>query len=146
MAMEMLDVSEAAYAKYFTMMLEGTAHTWLKGLSPNSIGSWAELTARFIQNFKDTCKQPMSIMDLVSCVDGESTTSWVRRVSTIIHSSANINLGSAVLMLDKNRPFIPLTQQLGRLNYHCSDMGELMAGLFKYADSDSTKDPDSEDE
>ena len=48
MAMEMLDVSEAAYAKYFTMMLEGTARTWLKGLSANSIGSWAELKARFI--------------------------------------------------------------------------------------------------
>ena len=38
MAMEMLDVSEATYAKYFTMMLEGTARTWLKGLLPNSIG------------------------------------------------------------------------------------------------------------
>ena len=48
MAMEMLDVSEAAYAKYFTMMLEGTACTWLKGLPANSIGSWAELKARFI--------------------------------------------------------------------------------------------------
>ena len=30
--MEMLDVDEAACAKYFTMMLEGTAHTWLKNL------------------------------------------------------------------------------------------------------------------
>ena len=110
MAMEMLDVSEAAYAKYFTMMLEVTARTWLKGLPANSIGSWAELKARFIQNFKDTCKQPMSIVDLVSCVqgEGESTTSWVRRVSTIIHSSDNINVGSAVLMLEKNCRFIPL--------------------------------------
>ena len=54
MAMELLEVSEAAMAKYFTMMLDGTARTWLKGLPPNSIGSWAELKARFIQNFKDT--------------------------------------------------------------------------------------------
>ena len=53
MAMEMLDVDEAACAKYFTMMLEGTARTWLKNLPANSIGSWAELRARFIQNFKD---------------------------------------------------------------------------------------------
>ena len=30
MAMEMLDVDEAVRAKYFTMMLEGTTHTWLK--------------------------------------------------------------------------------------------------------------------
>ena len=48
MAMEMLDVDEAACAKYFTMMLEGTARTWLKNLPANSIGSWAELRARFI--------------------------------------------------------------------------------------------------
>ena len=37
MAMEMLDVDEAACAKYFTMMLEGTTHTWLKNLPANSI-------------------------------------------------------------------------------------------------------------
>ena len=82
MAMELLEVSDAACAKYFTMMLDGTAHTWLKGLPANSIGSWDELKARFIQNFKDTCKQTMSIVDLDACAqeEGESTTHWVRRV------------------------------------------------------------------
>ena len=59
MAMEMLDVGDSACAKYFTMMLDGPARTWLKSLPANSIGSWAELKRRFIQNFKDTCKQPM---------------------------------------------------------------------------------------
>ena len=84
MSMELLEVSEVAMVKYFIMMLDGTARTWLKGLPPNSIGSWAELKARFIQNFKDTCKQPMLIVDLAACVqeEGESTTHWVRRVST----------------------------------------------------------------
>ena len=71
MAMELLDVSDAACAKYFPLMLDGTAHTWLKGLLANSIGSWAELKARFIQNFKDTCKQLMSIVDLTSCKQEE---------------------------------------------------------------------------
>ena len=96
---------------------------------------------RFIQNFKDMCKQPMSIVDLVSCVQakGESTTRWVRRVSTIIHSSDNINVGSAVLMLEKNCRFIPLKQKLGRLKRHCNDMGELMAALVKYADSEDER-------
>ena len=65
MAMEMLDVSDVACAKYFTMMLDGPARTWLKSLLANSIGSWAELKRHFIQNFKDTCMQPM---DLDSCV------------------------------------------------------------------------------
>ena len=68
MAMEILDVSDVACAKYFTMMLDGPARTCLKGLAPNSIRSWAELKARSIQNIKDTYKQPMSILDLDSCV------------------------------------------------------------------------------
>ena len=80
MAMEILDVDEAVCAKYFTMMLEGTARIWLKSLPTNSVGSWAELKHRFIQNFKDNCKQPMSIVDLAACVqeEGESTTHWVK--------------------------------------------------------------------
>ena len=41
MAMEMLDVDEAACAKYFTVMLEGTTRTWLKTyhLTPSSHGT-----------------------------------------------------------------------------------------------------------
>ena len=87
-------------------------------------------------------------MDLASCVqeEGESTTHWVRRVSTIMHSSDRINADSAVLMLEHNCRFMPLKQKLGRLKRHCSDMGELMAALVKYADSDGTKDPESDDE
>ena len=148
MAMELLKVSDAAMAKYFTMMLDGTAWTWLKGLPPNSIGSWAELKARFIQNFKDTCKQPMSIVDLTNCKqeDGESTTHWVCRVKEIIHSSDKMDAGPAVLMLEKNCRFEPLKQKLGRLKRDCNDMGTLMAALVKYADSDTTKDPVSDEE
>mgnify|MGYP006266366623 CR=1 FL=1 len=50
------------------------------------------------------------------------------------------------MMLEKNCSFLPLKQKLGRLNRHFSDMGELMAALVKYADSDGTMDPESEDE
>ena len=87
-------------------------------------------------------------MDLASCIqeEGESRTHWVRRVSTILHSSDRINADSAVLMLENNYRFTPLKQKLGRLKRHCNDMGELMAALIKYADSDSTKDPESDDE
>ena len=148
MAMEMLDVSEAAYAKYFTMMLEGMARTWLKGLPANSIGSWVDLKAQFIWNFKDTCKQPMSIVDLAACVqeEGESTTHWVRQVSEILHSSDRINADTAILTLEGNCRFAPLKLKLGRLKLQCNDMGTLMTALVKYADSDSTKDPESYDD
>ena len=132
----------------FPLVLERTARTWLQGLPANSIGSWAELKAQFIQNFKDTCKQPMSIVDLASCVqeEGESTTHWVHQVSAILHSSDRINADSAVLMLENNCRFTPLKQKLGRLKHHWNDMGTLMAALVKYADSDGTKDPESIDE
>ena len=90
----------------------------------------------------------MSIVDLAACVqeEGESTTHWVRRVSTILHSSDRINADSAVLMLENNCRFTPLKQKLGRLKRHCNDMGTLMAALVKYADSDGTKAPESDDE
>ena len=146
--MEMLDVDEAACAKYFTMMLDGTARTWLKSLPVNSIGSWDELKARFIANFKDTCKQPMSIVDLAGCVQGEneSTTHRVRRVSEILHSSDRINADLAIITLEGNCRFKSLKMKLGWLKRHCNDMGTLMAALVKYADFDSTKDPESDGE
>ena len=146
--MEMLDVDEAACAKYFTMMLGGTTHTWLKNLPPNSIESWDQLKARFTANFKDTCKQPMSIVDLDACVQGEneSTTHWVRRVSEVLHSSDRINAGQAIITLERNCWFKSLKMKLGRLKRHCNDMGTLMAALVKYVDSDNTKDPDSNEE
>jgi hypothetical protein len=110
LAMKMLDVNDAVCAKYFTMMLDRPARTWLKGLLANSINSWAELKARFIYNFKDTCKQPLSIIDQDGCVqqEDESAHHWVRRVSAIIHSSDSITAGSAVLILEKNCHFTPL--------------------------------------
>ena len=37
-------------------------------------------------------------------------------------------------------------QKLGRLKRDCNDMGQLMAALVKYVDSDNTKDPESDDE
>ena len=98
--------------------------------------------------FKDTCKKPMSIVDLTNCKqeEGESTTHWVHRVKAIIHSSNKMDASSAVLMLEKNCHFTPLKQKLGRLKRDCNDMGQLMAALVKYVDSDSTKDLESDKE
>ena len=90
----------------------------------------------------------MSIVDLAACFqeEGESTTHWVKRVSAILHSSDRINAETAVLTLEGNCRFKPLKQKLGRLKRHCNDMSTLMAALVKYADSDNTKDPDSEED
>ena len=53
--------------------------------------------------------------------------------------------GQAVLVLEKNCHFFPLKEKLGQLKRYCTDMGELMAALIKYADSDNTKDHGSDD-
>ena len=90
----------------------------------------------------------MLIVDLAACVqeEGESTTHWVRRVSQVLHSSDRINADTAVLTLEGNCRFGPLKLKLGRMKRHCTDMGTLVAALVKYADSDSTKDPESDDD
>ncbi|KAI5011600.1 hypothetical protein ZWY2020_013737 [Hordeum vulgare] len=142
-AMDMLDVNEAVCARYFTMMLEGSARTWLKNLPPNSIQSWAELKERFIKNFRGTCKRPMTIVDLQHCVQrpDESAHHWSRRVAEIIHSSDGITAAQAVLILEHNCHYEPLVQKLGRLKRKVQDMGELMDTLTRYAEADDTKDP-----
>ena len=63
-----------------------------------------------------------------------------------MHSSDRINADTAVLTLEGNCRFKPLKLKLGRIKRHRNDMGTLMAALVKYADSDSTKDPESDDE
>ena len=52
----------------------------------------------------------MSIVDLDACdqEERELMTHWVSRVKGILHSSDNINAGSAVLILEKKIPFLPL--------------------------------------
>ena len=50
------------------------------------------------------------------------------------------------MTLEGNCWFKSLKMKLERLKRHCNDMGPLMAALVKYADSDSTKDPDSDEE
>ena len=57
-----------------------------------------------------------------------------------------MDASSVVLMLEQNCRFEHLKMKLGRLKREGPDMGQLMAALVKYADSDSTKDPESDDE
>jgi hypothetical protein len=51
-----------------------------------------------------------------------------------------------VLILEKNYHFDPLVQKLGRVKRKVMDMGELMDALTRYAESDSTKDPNPDDD
>ena len=105
--MDMLDVSDAACAKYLTMMLEGLARTWLNNLPPNSFNTWIELKEHLIKHFQGTCKRPVTIVDLQHCVqrEGQSTHHWSHRVADIVHSSDGISAAHVVLTLEKNCHF-----------------------------------------
>ena len=63
-----------------------------------------------------------------------------------MHSSDRINVDSAVITLEGTCRFKPLKQKMGWLKRNCNDMGQLITALVKYADSDSTKDPESDEE
>src|SRR3954467_5938631 len=130
------------------MTLEGPAHILFKNLPENSVTSWTDLKEKFIKNFQGTCKRSTTIVDLEHCVqkEGESTLSWARRASDIIHSSDTITTQTAVIVLEMNCKFEPLVHKLGRLKRTVKDMGELMNAVIKYAESDKTKDVDSEDD
>src|SRR4051812_10654824 len=107
----MLHSGKDVCARYFTMLPEGPARTWfinnsitswtwfIKNLPENSITSWTDLRKMFIKNFKGTCRQAMTIVDLAHCVqkEGESALSWARRVADIIHSSDTISMQITVI-------------------------------------------------
>src|ERR1043165_1105139 len=130
------------------MMLEGPARIWFKNLPANSVTSWTDLKEKVIKNFQGTYKRATTIVDLEHCVqkEGESTLSWARRASDIMHSSDTITAQTAVIILERNCKFEPLVHKLGRLKRTVKDMGELMNAIIKYSKSDKTKDADSEDD
>src|SRR4051812_9475629 len=63
-----------------------------------------------------------------------------------MHSSDTITTQTAVIVLGRNCKFEPLVHKLGRLKRTTKDMGELMNAVIKYAESDKTKDANSEED
>src|SRR4051812_17245582 len=63
-----------------------------------------------------------------------------------IHSSDTITTQTAVIFLERNCKFEPLVHKLGRFKRTIKDMGELMNAVIKYAESDKTKDANSEED
>ena len=71
---------------------------------------------------------------------------WACRVVEVIHSFDSISAAQAVLVLERTCKFQPLVQKLGRLKRKSQHMGDLMDVLTRYAESDNTKDPPSDEE
>ena len=71
LVMDLLRASDGVCARYFTIMLEGSARIWFKNLPKNSVTSWTDLKEKFIKNFQGTCKRATTIVDLDHCVQKE---------------------------------------------------------------------------
>src|SRR3954462_3248366 len=100
------------------------------------------------QKNQGTYKRETTIVDFEHCIhkEGESTLSWARRASDIMHSSNTITTQTAVIVLERNCKFEHLVHKLGLLKRTVKDMGELMNAVIKYAESDKTKDADSDED
>ena len=147
-AMSIQNASSLCCARYFPLMLEGTARTWLNNLPRNSVNSWGELKRLFITNFEGTCKRPVTVEDLKRCVqkEGESTRKWYRRVADLINSAEHLSVDTVHSHLEDNTTFESLKQKLRRSHKGDMTMGQLLAIVHKYAESDATKDDSEEDD
>ena len=56
--------SQNAMANYLSVILSPTVQDWLTGLPANSISSWGDLCAKFINNFQGTFTKPRVEWDL----------------------------------------------------------------------------------
>src|SRR5438105_11277720 len=68
-------------ANYLPVILSPTVQDWLTGLPANSISSWGDLCAKFIDNFQGTSMKPGVEWDLyqIHQKKGESLQEFIRR-------------------------------------------------------------------
>src|SRR5438128_443948 len=70
-----------AMANYLPVILSPTVQDWLTGLPANSISSWGDLCAKFIDNFQGTFTKPGVEWDLyqIHQKKGESLLEFIQR-------------------------------------------------------------------
>ena len=85
-------------ANYLPVILSPAVQDWLTGLLENSINSWGDLCAKFINNFQGTFTKPGVEWDLsrIHQKKGESLREFIRRFIKKKNSIASIS--DAVVM------------------------------------------------
>ena len=63
-------------ANYLPVVLSPTVQDWLMGLPVNSINSWGDLCAKFINNFQGTFKKPGVEWDLYQIAQKKNESLW----------------------------------------------------------------------
>ncbi|KAK1641801.1 hypothetical protein QYE76_059606 [Lolium multiflorum] len=100
MAMGIQGHSELLAARYLPLMMDGVNRHWFNTLTVNSIDSWEEARAAFIQHFASAYTRATTIEDLDRCVQGprESTRRWVQRWQDMWTTSSGISTDTAILL------------------------------------------------
>ncbi|KAK1664652.1 hypothetical protein QYE76_052811 [Lolium multiflorum] len=146
MAMGILGYSELLAARYLPLMMDGVNRHWFNTLTPNSIDSWDEARAAFIQHFASAYTRATTIEDLDRCVQGprESTRRWVQRWQDMWTTSNGISTDTAIYCFRRCCRYEPLSAKLRRVSRDNISIAELFDIALRYADEDPTVDSDDE--
>ncbi|KAK1665954.1 hypothetical protein QYE76_054113 [Lolium multiflorum] len=145
MAMGILGYSELLAARYLPLMMDGVNLHWFNTLTPNSIDSWDDARAAFIQHFASAYTRATTIEDLDRCVQGprESTRRWVQRWQDMWTTSNGISTDTAIYCFRRCCRYEPLSAKL-RVSRDNISIAELFDIALRYADEDPTVDSDDE--
>src|SRR5438105_11116069 len=76
MAIKVTGGGQNAMANYLPVILSSTVQDWLTGLPANSISSWGDLCAKFINKFQGTFTKPGVEWDLYQIFQKNSESLW----------------------------------------------------------------------
>jgi hypothetical protein len=118
--------------------LSGAARSWIMKLPEESIDSWETFERVFVQNFKSTCKKPVSIEQLRACTlkSGETMRAYIQRWSLIKNTVDHVSDERAIDAFIRGVRRRDLFEELGRVNP--KTVAELMDIANKWADGDDT--------
>ncbi|KAK1679747.1 hypothetical protein QYE76_040595 [Lolium multiflorum] len=138
--------SELLAARYLPLMMDGVNRHWFNTLTVNSIDSWEEARAAFIQHFASAYTRATTIEDLDRCVQGprESTRRWVQRWQDMWTTSSGISTDTAIYCFRRCCRYEPLSAKLRRVSRDNISISELFDIATRYADEDPTVDSDDE--
>ncbi|KAK1648903.1 hypothetical protein QYE76_066708 [Lolium multiflorum] len=146
MAMGIQGHTELLAARYLPLMMDGVNRHWFNTLTVNSIDSWEEARAAFIQHFASAYTRATTIEDLDRCVQGprESTRRWVQRWQDMWTTSSGISTDTAIYCFRRCCRYEPLSAKLRRVSRDNISISELFDIALRYADEDPTVDSDDE--
>lgn len=92
-AIEMANGDIGNALRHVPLCLTGSTHSWLNGLPPNSIHTWADFEREFLNNFEGTYQCPGSGYDLHNIIQGDNepvcdfVARWLKKRNTLTNVS-----------------------------------------------------------